>query len=372
MQARDSAEARPGDDAGAFGGPGEAMHAVSRLLGTAVEAGGPRALTDRLVREARHYFRVDTAMLLTLAEVEGGATLTAVDPPSPGARQTLSSLTELGPLFELLRRREGPLRISGDEARALARSLDIPEASGAVLLLLPMRLRESVRHLLVLAAAEERDFSPNELEVAAAFAAAATAGLAQLQLTADSAVKTAQQAALARAAKTLNESLDLDRVLVRICWEAASILEGDNASVYSGNARHGLRVQSTFGYPPELIGTRMAAGEGLSGKCVVRDEPMLTNDYGGMPRPPQAEQFADVRSCLAVPLHWDGELRGALSVGYTRPYLVTREHLSLLTAFGELAAVACRNASAHAGLAVAARTDALTGCLNHAALHDAL
>ena len=34
--------------------------------------------------------------------------------------------------------------------------------------------------------------------------------------------------------------------------------------------------------------------------------------------------------------------------------------------------IACRNASAHAGLVLAARTDALTGCLNHAALHDTL
>ena len=51
---------------------------------------------------------------------------------------------------------------------------------------------------------------------------------------------------------------------------------------------------------------------------------------------------------------------------------MTSEHLSLLEAFGELAAAACRNASAHAGLAQEARTDGLTGCLNHAALHDAL
>ena len=60
------------------------------------------------------------------------------------------------------------------------------------------------------------------------------------------------------------------------------------------------------------------------------------------------------------------------AVGYTRPQLVTREHLSLLEAFGELAAAASGNASAHAGLARVARTDGLTGCLNHAAMQDAL
>ena len=91
-----------------------------------------------------------------------------------------------------------------------------------------------------------------------------------------------------------------------------------------------------------------------------------------MPRQADSTLFGDVRGCAAVPMHWDGELRGVLAVGYARPHSVTREHLSLLEAFGELAAAACRNASAHAGLAQAARTDGLTGCLNHAALHDAL
>jgi diguanylate cyclase (GGDEF)-like protein len=71
-------------------------------------------------------------------------------------------------------------------------------------------------------------------------------------------------------------------------------------------------------------------------------------------------------------MHWDDELRGAVAVGYFQPVLVTREDLALLEAFADLAAAACRNASAHAGLALAARTDALTGCLNHAALHETL
>jgi diguanylate cyclase (GGDEF)-like protein len=46
--------------------------------------------------------------------------------------------------------------------------------------------------------------------------------------------------------------------------------------------------------------------------------------------------------------------------------------LGLLETVAELAATACANASAHAGLAHVARTDGLTGCLNHAALHDGL
>ena len=52
--------------------------------------------------------------------------------------------------------------------------------------------------------------------------------------------------------------------------------------------------------------------------------------------------------------------------------MLTHEQLMLLEGFADLAAAACRNASVHAGLAREARTDSLTGCLNHAALHDAL
>jgi diguanylate cyclase (GGDEF)-like protein len=65
-----------------------------------------------------------------------------------------------------------------------------------------------------------------------------------------------------------------------------------------------------------------------------------------------------------------GRLSGVLSVGYTKPSIVTGEHLALLGAFGELAAAASRNANAAAGLAHAARSDSLTGCLNHAAFHE--
>src|SRR5918999_838675 len=141
---------------------------------------------------------------------------------------------------------------------------------------------------------------------------------------ADTAAQTAREAALMRAARSLNESLDLNRVLVRICEEAARVLGADYANVFLGNAADGLRIEATYGLPGDLIGTRVEPGEGLIGKAIERDEPM------------------------------------------------PRDQLTLLEAFGDLAAAACRNASAHEGLALAARTDSLTGCLNHAAFHDGL
>ena len=156
------------------------------------------------------------------------------------------------------------------------------------------------------------------------------------------------------AVRHLNRSLDPSQVSLRVCEEAARLLGADTASVFVGSAADGMRTEATYGQPAERIGETVQVGDGLVGEVVQRDEPMLAD------------------GAAAVPLHWDGRLRGALAVGFEREQAVSRDELALLEAFGELAAAACRNASAHAGLALAARTDALTGCLNHSAMHDAL
>jgi diguanylate cyclase (GGDEF)-like protein len=159
---------------------------------------------------------------------------------------------------------------------------------------------------------------------------------------------------LLNAVRHLNQSLDPSQVSLRVCEEAALLLGAETASVFLGSTADGLRTESAYGRPAERIGERVDVGEGLVGEVAERDEPLAAD------------------GAAAVPLRWDGRLRGVLVVGFERDEAVSKDDLELLDAFGELAAAACRNASAHAGLALAARTDALTGCLNHSAMHDAL
>ena len=352
-----------------FGSAGEAMHAVSRLLRQGTGAGGPAAVGDELVQEARSFFRVARSLLLTVSELEGRVDVVALDPE--GSRpEELIAIVDLPPVASVIDDAE-PVRVGGEEASAVGRAIGAGDAARS-LLLLPLRVRGTVSYVLALADEREREFTAEEAEVAGAFAGAAAAGLAQLQLAADHAAQTARQAALARAAKSLNDTLDLNRVLVRICEESTNILDGDCGVVYVGDGREGLRMEAVLGLPPEAIGARLEPGEGLAGKVVERDESLLTNDHQSLAGRSASQFLSDIQSSLAVPMHWDGQLRGVLSVGYMRRHRVTRDQLGLLEAFAEIAAAACRNASAHAGLAMAARTDGLTGCLNHAALHDAL
>ena len=345
------------------------MMAVSRLLGRGVTSLGPAEVGDRLVREARGFFRVTRALFLTVDQVDGRAEVAAMIPD--GARpEGALEMADLRPLGLVVESGE-PARVAAGPAAALGDALGVGDSARSALLL-PMYLGEIVGSVLVLIDERERDFSAEEVSVAASFASAAAAGLVQLQAAADHAAQTARQAALARAAKALNDTLDMNRVLVEVCDQATSILDAEVAAVLLGSREEGLRIEATRGFPPEAVGTRIAPGEGLSWLAFDRDQPVVTNDYVGMRERINRPIFGPIRSAAAVPLRWDGEQRGTLSIGYCRPYRVGNEHVALLEAFAEIAAAACRNASAHAGLALAARTDALTGCLNHAAMQDAL
>jgi len=288
----------------------------------------------------------------------------AADPPE-GEQKSSIALGDLSAVSDLVESGLLHLQLSGEGALHLGRLLAETDACSA--LLVPMRSRDMSGHVLVLLSEAERVFGPEEEELGAAFAAAASAGLDQLRLAEEHASRTARQVELVRAGRIVNESLDLTRVLVRICVEAAGFLAGDCACVWLGDGVEGVRLEALYGFPPELVGTRLRPGEELAGQVAASGEGTFTNDYA------ELTGFSDIEGELGVPMYWDGELRGVLTVGNRQEHqLLTHEQLQQLEGFADLAAAACRNASAHAGLAHEARTDSLTGCVNHAALHNAL
>ncbi len=338
------------------------MRAVSRLLAGAVGAREASVLEVALVEEARALTGVAGAVLLEAGD--SGVELKASDPPTADLRAI--ELDEL-PAVRSALDDEGPLRLDPMAAAALSRSLGLAFVAEAALLV-PAR---TGRYVLLLADGSPERIAALDDQAAVTFVSAAAIGLGQVNLLERHAVQTERQAALARAAKALNESLDLARVLPRICDEAAAILDADSVCVYRGSSASRLVLEASNA-SPERVGdpVEVEVEVGLAARAFALDRPLMANaPESGVADPLER---AEVRGELAVPMRWDGELRGVLWVGYRRERRVTDDDLSLLQSFGDLAAVACRNASVHSGLAEAARTDALTGCLNHAALQDTL
>ncbi|MDX6642721.1 MAG: hypothetical protein QOD76_683, partial [Solirubrobacteraceae bacterium] len=183
----------------------------------------------------------------------------------------------------------------------------------------------------------------------------------------------AQQAALARAAKLLHASLELEEVLDTLCREVAVALSGDVVVVCFGEEADGLVAVADHGADGRFIGWRCEPGEGLSGAALVSGRPQVSSAYREEGRHPVATPAGEpIRAGMSVPLQRRDEVDGVLTVYYVRERVISDGDVELLNAFADLAGVACRNADEHAAARRAATMDSLTGCLNHAAFQTRL
>jgi diguanylate cyclase (GGDEF)-like protein len=296
------------------------------------------------------------------------ALVVAAEPQTP--HREWFALDEVSPLADALEPGE-PRALSSAQARELALASGLQPRPQAALLVPMPNPGGTLAHALLVGDDRSRTFEPDEIAAAGALGEAARASIAQRSLAQRHGTARARQASIARAAKALNESLDLTRVLPRICEEAATILGADRVYVLRGTSGNPLSLEATNELPDSGAAAPEPSG-GIAAKSLDLGRPILTNDYARDGAPTVGSPFADVRGAIAVPMRWDGELRGVLWTGWTSDRMVTDDDAQLLESFAELAAVACRNASVHADLAEAARTDGLTGCMNHAALHETL
>jgi diguanylate cyclase (GGDEF)-like protein len=196
----------------------------------------------------------------------------------------------------------------------------------------------------------------------------AAAGLARIEADERRAAGSVQDRAIARAAGALNESLDQDEVLRTLVREAAQALAADQVAVYLGDAESGAVATAGLGMPDEWEGLRLRAGEGVCGVVLATGKPCVAPDYRHDVVVPKSPLLASLRSALAVPMAWNGEVRGALSIGWTERRDIHEEDVRTAATIAGLAGVACRNAEDFERVERAARTDALTGLLNHGAM----
>jgi diguanylate cyclase (GGDEF)-like protein len=235
--------------------------------------------------------------------------------------------------------------------------------AGESALLLPIAHDGAVRRIAVLVPQSPRRFSAEEVAHAEAMASAAAAGFARLEAERRRAARAAQDRALVRAARALNMSLELREVLATLAQEAAAALGADIAGVYLGNADDGGVATAGYNVPDGWHGLTLAPGEGAAGQVLLTGAPYATSDYQ-----PSHSVMARLKTAIAVPMTWNDELKGALSIGWMSTRRIEEDDMRTLEAIADLATVACHNAETYHQAQHAARTDALTGLLNHGAM----
>ncbi len=234
---------------------------------------------------------------------------------------------------------------------------------------MPVRWGGEVRFVGVAITHERRAYEPHEIELAETLANQAAVALALLEAERSRAASAEQDAALTRAAIALNASLELDEVLETLSREADLAVGGSLAGVYLADGSGGGVATAGHNTPEDWKGIVMARGEGIAGRVLETGRAFVTNAYQEEVELPPHPALRRLRTAVGLPMAWNGELKGALSVGFAEMRRVTDDDLRTLEAIAALAVAACRNAEAYEHASLAAITDALTGLLNHGALH---
>ena len=232
-------------------------------------------------------------------------------------------------------------------------------------LLVPLAWAGDVHAVAIVARRTAHPWTPDETLVAETLANQAALGLALLDSEERRLTQAARDKALARAAHALNVSLELQEVLDTLAREAGAAVGGDVAGVYLLDDDGTGVATAGHNCPEEWFGRRLAPGEGIAGQVLATGRAVTSSGLAGERTVPLLD---GVRPGVGVPMRWNGELRGALSVAFTEEHAIGREDLDVLEAIADLAVVACHNAEAYEDVRAAASTDALTGLLNHGAM----
>jgi diguanylate cyclase (GGDEF)-like protein len=263
------------------------------------------------------------------------------------------------------------LTVALEGARVVAEELGPALAArieAAATLLVPLAWAGDVRHVAILGRRTAVPWTPDEILIAETLANQAALGLARLESEHRRVVQAERDAALARAAHALNVSLELQQVLDTLAREAGLAVGGAFSGVYLVDDDGAALATAGHNVPDEWFGRRLQPGEGIAGKVLASGRPVTTSAYRDEMTMPGPLILEEVRSGVGVPMSWNGELRGALSIGFRDQRDVAAEDLRVLEAIADLAVVACHNAEAYDDVRTAASTDALTGLLNHGAM----
>ena len=243
--------------------------------------------------------------------------------------------------------------------------------NAASALFVPLAFDRQVRAVIGCISEVEREFADEDVQLVYTLANQAAGAIGALDMRVRMSARAEHQTALARAARSLNARLDLQAVLETLCREAHLALGADMAGVYLGDAEHGGLAVAAYGIDKDSdwYGYVIPPGQGVGGQVLVSGQPVVSNSYRSDPGVPQIAALKGVETAVAVPVRWDGELKGALSVAFRAMRRVSDEDIASLQALADLAGVACTNAQAFEHAQTAARTDSLTGLLNHGAVY---
>lgn len=156
--------------------------------------------------------------------------------------------------------------------------------------------------------------------------------------------KARKLAAIFAISKALNEEKDPSVLFQLIVDRATELMGASSGSMILVDRDTGvLRIEAEQGLGEAVKSeVRLRIGQGITGWVAQEGVPILVTDVRRDDR--YVEANPNVRSEMAVPIKWGSEVVGVINLDHYAVEAFNEEDLELLTAFGNVAAVALRNA----------------------------
>jgi PAS domain S-box-containing protein len=143
----------------------------------------------------------------------------------------------------------------------------------------------------------------------------------------------------------LAAQLDLDALLHSIVSRAVELVGGDSGGLYLYHSDQNLlRLTVAVGTDQAIVGRTLSPGEGLVGKAWEAGEPLAVEDHRQWPVPSTSDDGPNLRSVLALPIHWGEQFLGVLDVSTHGHRTFSSPDSQLLSLFAAQAAIAIENA----------------------------
>ncbi len=220
------------------------------------------------------------------------------------------------------------------------------------ILALPLLVQDRPIGALSLRDATGRVFTAEEVRLAQAFADQAALALENARLYVQADRRRREAEALARAARSLTESLDVTDVAARIVASVREVLDVRSAGFRLLQPDGSMLALGPPGGAPGYARPGQVAppGYGVSGRVVATGRPFQSSDVladGSIAYTDAIRQIilaAGTRAYVGVPLRARGVLIGVLTVGDAGGRVFTPAEVDLLQAFADQAALVLENA----------------------------
>jgi diguanylate cyclase (GGDEF)-like protein len=167
----------------------------------------------------------------------------------------------------------------------------------------------------------------------------------------------------------------LDALLVLIADTLAELIPHDTLTIYEADEGQQLLnpMLARDEYADEIMRNPVRFEEGITGWAARNREPVLVNQAHLDPRVMFVPGTpVDPEALISIPLIARAQIKGVLNIYRVGDSVFSEPEFELAKRFADAAALALDNAQIRARLEHQARTDSLTGLLNHRSFHEHL